>query len=79
VYKLLKVHRILKACLLIGLGAYAVILGMLYLRQESLLFRPTITPSNQPLLALTNQGAGVQEFAVNVPGAKLSGLQLFTR
>jgi uncharacterized protein len=74
--KTLTVHRILKASLLIGLTVYAVILVMLYVQQESLLFRPTITPNSQPLLALTNQGAGVQEFAVNVPGAKLSGLHL---
>ena len=56
--------------------AYAVILAVLYWQQESLLFRPIVTPNNQPLAGLTSQGAGVQELTVNVPGAKLSGLQL---
>lgn len=69
-------HRVITASLLIGLVAYTAVLGWLYVSQESLLFKPVVTPASQPLLGLTTQGEGVREFTVDVPGAKLSGLQL---
>jgi uncharacterized protein len=72
----LKIYRIVKIGLLLALAAYAFVLVWLYWQQESLLFRPVVIPAGQPLAGLTSQGAGVREFTVDVPGAKLSGLQL---
>jgi uncharacterized protein len=69
-------YRIFRTGLLLALAAYALALALLYWQQESLLFRPVVIPTGQPLAGLTSQGAGVREFTVDVPGAKLSGLQL---
>jgi uncharacterized protein len=76
VFKEMKLYRIIKTGLLLALAAYALVLAWLYWQQESLLFRPVVIPAGQPLAGLTSQGAGVREFTVDVPGAKLSGLQL---
>jgi uncharacterized protein len=72
----LKLFRIAKASLLLGLTFYVLVLAWLYWQQESLLFRPVVIPASQPLAGLSNQGDGVREFTVDVAGAKLSGLQL---
>jgi uncharacterized protein len=72
----LKLYRIIGASFLLTLATYVVVLAVLYWQQESLLFRPVVTPAQQPLAGLTTQGEGVREFTVDVPGAKLSGLQL---
>ena len=72
----MKLYRIARTGLLLVFAMYALVLAWLYWQQESLLFRPVVIPANQPLAALSPQGSGVREFTVDVPGAKLSGLQL---
>ncbi len=69
-------HFVITASLLLGLAAYVVALAGLYFKQEALLFKPVPLAASQPLQGLTTQGEGVSEFTVDVPGAKLSGLQL---
>lgn len=62
--------------MVVGLVVYILALSGLYWFQEYLLFKPVVIEASQPLAGLTTQGAGVSEFTVDVPGAKLSGLQL---
>ena len=72
----MKIYRIIKTGLLLVLATDALVLAGLYWQQESLLFRPVVIPASQPLAALASQGVGVSEFTVEVPGARLSVLQL---
>lgn len=69
-------HFIITASLLLGLAAYVAAMAGLYFKQEALLFKPVPLAASQPLQGLTTQGEGVSEFTVDVPGARLSGLQL---
>ena len=69
-------HFVITASLLLGLTAYVAGLTGLYFKQEALLFKPVPLAASQPLAGLSTQGEGVREFTVEVPGAKLSGLQL---
>ena len=69
-------HFVITASLLLGLAAYVVAMAGLYFKQEALLFKPVPLAASQPLQGLSTQGEGVSEFTVEVPGAKLSGLQL---
>ena len=69
-------HVVITASLVLGLAAYVVAMAGLYFKQEALLFKPVPLAASQPLQGLTTQGEGVSEFTVDVPGAKLSGLQL---
>ena len=73
-------HFVITASLLLGLAAYVAAMAGLYFKQEALLFKPVPLAASQPLQGLTTQadaeGKGVSEFTVDVPGAKLSGLQL---
>jgi uncharacterized protein len=56
-----------------ALGAvYTAAIGWLWFRQESLLFEPTPSPADQPLV----DAPDVQERWVEVPGARLSTAQL---
>ena len=71
-----RVHSIVTWLMVLGLLGYAAVLGWLYYGQESLLFKPVVIPASRPLAALKTQGEGVREFTVDVPGARLSGLQL---
>ncbi len=71
-----RVHSIVTWLMVLGLLGYTAVLGWLYWSQEHLLFKPEVIAASQPLAALTSQGEGVREFTVDVPGAKLSGLQL---
>lgn len=75
-----RAHSIVTWLMGLGLLAYVVAVGALYFLQENLLFKPVVIPASQPLAALKTQadatGGGVREFTVDVPGAKLSGLQL---
>lgn len=75
-----RAHRIVTWLMGLGLVGYVVAMGGLYFFQESLLFKPVVIPASQPLAALKTQvdenGGGVREFTVPVPGAKLSGLHL---
>ena len=71
-----RVHSIVTWLMVLGLAAYVMAIGGLYFFQENLLFQPVVIPASQPLAALKTQGEGVREFTVDVPGAKLSGLQL---
>ncbi len=73
-------YFVITASLLLGLAVYVAAMAWLYVKQEALLFKPVPIAAGQPLQALTTQadaeGKGVSEFTVDVPGAKLSGLQL---
>ena len=69
-------HAVITASLLLGLAIYVAGLAGLYFKQEALLFKPVPLAASQPLQGLSTQGEGVSEFTVEVPGAKLSGLQL---
>ena len=73
-------HFVITASLLLGLAAYVAAMAGLYFKQEALLFKPVPLAASQPLQGLTTQadaeGKGVREFTVDVPGARLSGLQL---
>ena len=60
------------ALLALVLVLYAAILGWLWVRQESLLFAPTVLPASQVLA----KAPDVHEVAVDVPGARLSALHL---
>lgn len=75
-----RIHSIVTWLMGLGLLAYVGAIGGLYFFQESLLFKPVVIAASQPLAALKTQadanGGGVREFTVDVPGAKLSGLQL---
>ena len=71
-----RLHFVITASLVLGLTAYVVAMAGLYFKQEALLFKPAPLAASQPLQGLTTQGEGVSEFTVEVPGAKLSGLQL---
>jgi pimeloyl-ACP methyl ester carboxylesterase len=64
--------RTLAVFLLIALGSYAALLAFLWWRQESLLFYPEPLPAGYPLA----REPGVSELQVDVPGARLSVLQL---
>lgn len=57
---------------LVGLALYAGALAWLWMRQEKLLFAPTVLPAGQPLA----QAADIHEVAIDVPGARLSALHL---
>ncbi len=57
---------------LVGLALYAGALAWLWLRQEKLLFAPTVLPASQPLA----QAPDIHEVAIDVPGARLSALHL---
>ncbi len=57
---------------LAGLALYAGALAWLWMRQEKLLFAPTVLPADQPL-ALAGD---IHEVAIDVPGARLSALHL---
>ena len=54
------------------LALYAGAMAWLWLRQEKLLFAPTVLPANQPLA----QAPDIHEVAIDVPGARLSALHL---
>ncbi len=71
-----RLHSIVTWLMVLGLAGYVLAIGWLYFFQESLLFQPVVIPAGQPLAALKTQGEGVREFTVDVPGARLSGLQL---
>jgi pimeloyl-ACP methyl ester carboxylesterase len=72
----ISLHFVITASLVLGLVAYVVAMAGLYFKQEALLFKPVPLAASQPLQGLTTQGEGVNEFTVDVPGARLSGLQL---
>lgn len=57
---------------LAGLALYAGALAWLWMRQEKLLFAPTVLPADQPLA----QAGDIHEVAIDVPGARLSALHL---
>ena len=57
---------------LVCLALYAGALAWLWVRQEKLLFAPTVLPAGQPLA----QAADIHEVAIDVPGARLSALHL---
>ena len=69
-------HVVITSSLVLGLTAYVAAMTCFYFKQEGLLFKPVPLAASQPLQGLTTQGEGVSEFTVEVPGAKLSGLQL---
>ena len=69
-------HFVVTWLMVLGLAVYGAVIGGLYFFQEKLLFQPVVIPASQPLAALKTQGEGVREFTVDVPGARLSGLQL---
>jgi alpha-beta hydrolase superfamily lysophospholipase len=56
----------------LALLGYAAILGWLWVRQESLLFAPTVLPASRVL----SEAPDIQEEFVEVPGARLSALHL---
>lgn len=51
---------------------YATILGWLWVRQEKLLFAPTVLPQSQVLASAPD----IHEVTIDVPGARLSALHL---
>ncbi len=53
-------------------GLYAAVIGLLWWKQESLLFHPQALPAEHPFAV----GADVQEVWVDVPGARLNALHL---
>ena len=57
---------------LVCLALYAGALAWLWVRQEKLLFAPTVLPAGQRLA----QAADIHEVAIDVPGARLSALHL---
>jgi uncharacterized protein len=71
-----RLHFVITTLMVLGLITYVVAVAGLYFKQEALLFKPVPLAASQPLQGLTTQGEGVSEFTVEVPGAKLSGLQL---
>jgi pimeloyl-ACP methyl ester carboxylesterase len=64
--------RTLAVLVLVALGSYAALLAFLWWRQESLLFYPEPLPAGYPLA----REPDVRELTVEVPGARLSVLQL---
>ena len=54
------------------LALYATLLGWLWLRQEKLLFAPTVLPHSQVLASAPD----IHEMTIDVPGARLSALHL---
>ena len=54
------------------LALYAAVLGWLWLRQEKLLFAPTVLPAGQVLA----KAPDIHEVTIEVPGARLSALHL---
>jgi uncharacterized protein len=71
-----RLHFVITTLMVLGLTVYVAGIAWLYFKQEGLLFKPVPLAASQPLQGLTTQGEGVSEFTVDVPGAKLSGLQL---
>ncbi len=54
------------------LALYGAALALLWFKQESLLFAPTVLPPNQVLA----QAPDIHEVSIDVPGARLSALHL---
>lgn len=57
---------------LLCLVLYALVLALLWFKQEKLLFAPTVLPSDFPLALAPD----IHEVAIDVPGARLSALHL---
>ena len=55
-----------------GLALYVAVLGLLWFRQESLLFAPTVLPAKHVLAT----AADIHEVSIPVDGAQLSALHL---
>ena len=60
------------AAILVCLALYGAALAWLWLRQEKLLFAPTVLPTSQVLA----QAPDIHEVAIDLPGARLSALHL---
>ena len=63
---------VLAALATVALLLYAAALGWLWMRQESLLFAPTVLPPGHVLA----RAADIHEVTIDVPGARLSALHL---